>query len=313
MSIVLRPPRFARTVHPFGVRFAITADDARVPAAADAALARYARRPAGDGPTLRLDASTVPDTADDPAWPVTAASFADGRLVLRCGGATLHADATTGRAELTIPPSLAAVPDAVRMFVEGAASTLLINAGHLHAVHAGLVSFGGRTFLLRGRSGAGKSTLTYACLRAGAAVASDDWVYAVPGEDPAHLWGYPWRLFLVGEALGFFPELAGRESVLHPGADRLKIPIEPPVARRRRRARVDAVILLDPDPELDLRPVPADEARRRFWEPALPTERRDLPEAFVDELLDRPCFVLRRGTDPNDAAARLQWLARTSS
>lgn len=312
MAPVPDPTTLKRTVHPFGVRFAITADDPRVPAAADAALARYARRPIGDGPTLRLHATTVLDTADDPAWPTTAASFADGRLTLRCGGATLHADATTGRAELTLPPALAAVPDAVRMFVEGAASTLLINAGHLHAVHAGLVSFGGRTFLLRGPSGAGKSTLTYACLRAGAAVASDDWVYAVPGEDPAHLWGYPWRLFLVAEALGFFPELAGRDAVLHPGADRLKIPIEPPVVRRRRRARVDAVVLLDPDPELGLRAVSADEARRRFWAPALPTERRDLPGAFVDELLDRPCFVLHRGTDPNAAAARLQALARSS-
>lgn len=308
MSIVHR-----RTVHPFGVRFAMTADDPRVPAAADAALARYARRPLADGPTLRLAAHTVPDTADDPAWPTTAATFVDGRLTLTCGGATLHADATTGRAELALPPSLAAVPDAVRMFVEGAASTLLINAGHLHAVHAGLVSFGGRNLLLRGRSGAGKSTITYACLRAGAAVASDDWVYAVPGEDPAHLWGYPWRLFLVAEALGFFPELAGRDAVLHPGADRLKIPIEPPVAQRRRRARIDAVVFLDPDPDLGVRPVGAAEAAERFWEPALPTERRDLPEAFVGDLLDRPCFVLRRGTDPNRAATRLQELARTSA
>ena len=301
-----------RTVRPFGARVVIEADDRRVPAAADAALARHpVAAGAAPGATFVLRATTVPDAATDPAWPTTSVQFADGRLRLRCGSGLLDADARTGRAALVLPPALLAVPDAVRMFVEGAVSTLLINAGHLHAVHAGLVSFGRRSLLLRGPSGAGKSTLTYACLRAGATVTSDDWTYAVPGAPPGQLWGYPWRMFLVAEALDHFPELAGRQAVLHPGADRLKVPIEPPVDRRRRGAHVDAVVLLDPSPHLDLRPVGPDEAAQRFWAPALPTERRDLPPAFVAELLDRPCFVLHRGTDPVAAAERLQWLARS--
>jgi hypothetical protein len=301
-----------RVVHPFGARVELAADDRRVLDAAGASLARHPRRAgAAPGRTFRVRATTGADEPGDPAWPATTVRYADGVLTLRCGSGRLVADVAAERAELTMPPALLAVPDAVRMAVEGAVHTLLINGGHLHALHAGLVTLAGRGLLLRGPSGAGKSTLTYACLRAGGAVASDDWVYAVPGADPGALWGYPWRMFLVAEALGHFPELADRPCVLHPGADRLKVPIEPPVGRRRIGARVDAVVLLDPDPRLDLRPASATEAAERFAASALPTERDGLPPAFVAALLDRPCFVLQRGTDPNAAAMRLRELACT--
>lgn len=297
-----------RTVRPFGATFRVDADDQRVLDALDHALARYPTD-AGASGRYTLRARTGADTAADPAWPVTKTTFADGRLTLRCGSGTLFADANAGTADLILPPALLAIPDAVRMCVEGAASTLLINNGQLRAVHAGLVGFGGTHLLLRGPSGAGKSTLTYSCLRAGADIVSDDWTYSVPGRPAGQLWGYPWRMFLVQEAIGRFPELAGAASVLHPGADRLKIPVEPPVERQRTGALVDAVVFLDPSPELELRPVGTDEAHERFWGPALPTERSDLPASFVAELLDRPCYVLQRGTDPMAAVALLQRLA----
>jgi hypothetical protein len=51
------------------------------------------------------------------------------------------------------------------------------------------------------------------------------------------------------------------------------------------------------------------EALERFWAPALPTEREHLTDAWVRGLLDRPVFVLRRGTDPEAAAQVLAELA----
>jgi hypothetical protein len=233
-------------------------------------------------------------------------SHGEGHLELRCGSATMVADAAAGTAELVLPPALLAVEDAVRMFVEGAAATLLISGGWLHAVHAALVQLDGRWLLLRGPSGAGKSTLTYACLRAGARVCSDDWVYGLVGERPDRLWGYPWRLFLVPEATSRWPELRDAPTALHPGADRLKVPIVPPRAQRRLGGPVDAVVLLDPSPALGLRPVDRAEAAERFWVPALATERRDLPPAWVDRLLDRPTYVLARGAAPDDAVDLLR-------
>ncbi|MFN0091194.1 MAG: HPr kinase/phosphorylase [Acidimicrobiales bacterium] len=306
------PTLLRRTLRPFGATLVLEADDRRVLDAADAALARYPRS-AGVQASCSVTARTGADAEGDPAWPVTSVRFSDGRLELRCGSGVLDADGRAGVATLTLPPALLAVPDAVRMFVEGAASVLLINGGQLHAVHAGLVERAGRAVLLRGPSGAGKSTLTYSCLRRGWRVASDDWVYGVAGQPPDRLWGYPWRVFLVPEATARFPELAGRDAVLHPGADRLKVPIEPPVAQRRRSAEVHCVVFLDPGAELSLTAIDPDEAQRRFWGPALPTERSDLPPAWVERLLDRPCYVLARGGEPDEAAALLERLTLSSA
>ncbi|MFN0026672.1 MAG: hypothetical protein ACKV2O_05710 [Acidimicrobiales bacterium] len=296
-----------RRLAPFGIGFTVDADDARVLAALALALARYPSRAGGRG-ELQLSVRTGTDAAADPAWPHTTVTFDGEGLELRCGSGRLSAWVGEARAEAVLPPSLLAIEDAVRMVVEGAFSALAINGGLLHAMHAGLVGHQRRGLVLRGASGAGKSTLTYALLRAGSTVASDDWTYAVPGDAQKggglRLWGYPWRLFLVPEAVARFPELAGVAAVLHPGADRLKVPVVPPVSRRRRSLPVDAVVFLDPDPVLDLQPIDVTEARQRFWDCALPTERTGLPEAWVEALLQRPTYRLNRGRDP-DAAARL--------
>ena len=304
-------PRIRRlSLRPFGAHLAVTSDDERVIEACRPALARFPDD-AGCTGSFHLDATTVPDGTADPAWPLTRLDAGADGLELWCGTGHLRVELSAGTARLALPPALLAEPDAVRMFVEGALSSLLIGGGQLHAVHSGLVARHGRSLLLRGPSGAGKSTLTYAALRAGFQVVSDDWVYGVAGRPPTWLWGYPWRVFLVADAAARFPELAGVEPVAHPGADRWKIPVEPPPARRRKGARVDAVVFLDPDGDLGLDPVELGEARRRFWDPALPTERRDLPASWIDELIDRPRYVLRRGIDPEAAVAALDRLTRT--
>lgn len=312
------PLRYGATVRrrlaPFGIGFVVDADDPRVGQAADQALARFPMD-AGARGALQLMVRTGVDTDADPQWPETSVTFDGQQLDLRCGSGRLVADVERGRAHAVLPPSLLAIEDAVRMVVEGAFSALAINAGLLHAVHAGLVGHRGKGLALRGASGAGKSTLTYAMLRAGSTVASDDWTYAVPGSalgaGVGRLWGYPWRLFLVPEAVARFPELAGAAAVLHPGADRLKVPVVPPISRRRRSLPVDAIVFLDPDPVLDLRPIDSAEARQRFWDSALPTERTGLPAAWVESLLARPTYRLNRGPDPTTAATLLQQLAAT--
>jgi hypothetical protein len=72
---------------------------------------------------------------------------------------------------------------------------------------------------------------------------------------------------------------------------------------------VAAVVLLDPDPVLSLEPIEAEPARERFWAASLPTERDHLDDEWVRALLRRPTYLLRRGADPDDAAARLDELA----
>ena len=304
------PRRHRLTIHPFGVRLTIESDEPRVIDAARFALARYPGD-AGLGGDLTLVATALPGRPA--AWPKVAVAEHDDGIEVTCGGSTLRTFPGEGRCTLAIDDCLARVDDAVRMFVEAALWSPLIAGDRLRAVHSGLVSWRGAGLLLRGPSGAGKSTLTYACLRGGMEVVSDDWVYGVAGRRPDRLWGYPWRMWMTIDASARFAELAAVPPRPHPGADRMKVPVEPPPHRRRVAASVAAVVLIDRDGDLGLRQVDQGEATERFVQSALDSERGSLPAAWVDELLDRPCYVLRRGTSPDAAAELLRDLAARSA
>lgn len=287
----------------------VAADRADLLRTLDAALAHMpADAGAGGGLSVRL--TTHPDEPGDPAWPEVSLRDAADRLELRCGSGSLVVDHAAASAVIDVPESLAAVDDAVRCMVEGALSSVLIRSGRLHAIHSGLVvSSAGSGVLLRGESGAGKSTLTYACMVAGFAVASDDWVYAIPGRPAGHLYGYPWRMFLMPDVVRFFPELAGIQPVPHPSVDRLKLPVLPERVRQRVSADVDAVVFVSPDPLAGARTVDHAEAVERWWRSALPSERADVPAAWVDQLLRRPCFAVGRGEHPAATADAIAQLA----
>lgn len=300
-----------RTLHPYGATLRVTADPPELLRAFDHAIAHMPADAGGAG-VFDVTITTHRDAGTDPAWPTVTIDDTPQRLVVRCGSGLLRVDHAAATAVIDLPDSMAASGDAVRCLAEGALSSLLIRSGRLHAVHSGLVvSLDGTGVLLRGESGAGKSTLTYACLRSGFAVASDDWVYGIPGADPAMLHGYPWRLFLMPDTRRFFPELADVAAVPHPSVDRWKLPIEPAPDAQRVSARVDAVVFLSAATDGTVDRIGTDEAADRWWRSALPTERSDLPPDWVRGLLDRPCFVVARREHPGDVAAMLAQLVTT--
>lgn len=298
-----------RTLRPYGAALYVSATDPALLGSLDHAVALMPTD-AGAAGTYELHITTHDDTEDDPAWPSVSIDDRPDTLEVRCGSGTLFVDHAAARAVVDVPVSMAAVDDAVRCLVEGALSSLLIADRRLHAVHSGLVvAPNGVGLALRGESGAGKSTLTYACLRAGFDVASDDWVYGVPGGPEGTLHGYPWRLFLLPDTARFFPELAETTAVLHPSVDRWKLPIEPPHERQRPSAHVDTIVLVSSDSFPGVRAVAAADASERWWAAALPTERANLPAAWVGELLARPCFEIGRGQEPAASADALAELA----
>ena len=301
---------FTRTVKPFGATVEITSNDRRALSAFTPAVARMSLD-AGALGRFSIAITLRDDGPDDPQWPITALTTDLGGITLRCGSAVLRVDHASGHADINAPMSFLRVDDALRCFVEGAVSSLLIAAGQIHALHSALVTTAGKGLVLRGQSGAGKSTLTYACMRAGFGIASDDWVYAIADQPAERLFGYPWRIFLVEDTVRFFPELTEIAPVHHPGADLFKLAIIPPVRQRRVSSRADAVVFLEPGPTLRCDTIDAAEAQQRLLDSALPTERRDLPPAWIAELVDRPCFVLQRGTHPAGAATELQRLAKS--
>jgi hypothetical protein len=261
------------------------------------------------GGRLELRIDVVPDAEGDPGWPEVTAEHLPGRLVVRCGGSRADVDQMAGLAAITLSESLAAITDAVRLFAEAAFTSVHVAQGRLHAVHSALVAHHGAGLLLRGPSGAGKSTLTYSCLRRGMHMVSDDWVYAPATGSVGDFAGYPWRMMMTSEAAARFPELAGVELVPHTSAEGWKVPVVPPPHQRHATHRVDAVVLLDPSANLELRQASPEEALHRFWEASLPVERDHLDAAWVHDLLARPTYVLHRGTSPDEAARLLEELA----
>lgn len=293
---------------PMGVDMRVDTSLAEVTAAVEAGLGRYPDD-LGVGGALEVRVTVHADRLDDPAWPSVSAADGTDELRVRCGSAECVLVYATGDVTLDLPESLLLVPDALRLMLESVFTAAGVRAGRLLAVHSALVRCDGVGLLLRGASGAGKSTLTYSCLRMGLGVCSDDWLYA-PATAPAGTFaGYPWRMMMTEDAASRFPELAGAATVPHPAAEGRKVPVFPPSGQQVAVTTADAVVVLDPAPELLVRPISSDEAIERFWASALPTERATLPVEWVRALMERPTFLLQRGTDPAATADALAQLA----
>jgi hypothetical protein len=127
-------------------------------------------------------------------------------------------------------------------------------------VHAGAVVRNGRAVLLAGQSMAGKSTLCYACLRDGFQLLAEDVVY-VSRQSGMRLWGIPWHIHLLPDAVRLFTELADIPAVLQPngkcklvvetssfGADRPRCYVERAVVCVVERQSGSASVLEPVDP-----------------------------------------------------------------
>ncbi len=295
-------------ITPFGSTVTVETDCVALLDQMDAGLGRYPVEP-NIGGSMRIRA-TVDNTLRGPSgWPAMTAALEGDLLRVACGESTMVVDRRTAQATITLAPAMLAEPDALRLLVEGAFTSVHTFAERLYAVHSGFVTAAGSGLVLRGVSGAGKSTLTYCCMRVGMNIVSDDWLYGSVAKGPDVLTGYPWRIMMTTAAAERFPELRGAAVVAHPSDDHWKIPIVPPAEQQVVQHRVDAVVFIDPDGSLSVDEIDPATALDRFWGSALPTERETLAGEWVVRLLDRPRFVLHRGSSPVDAAAALHDLA----
>jgi hypothetical protein len=302
--------RVRRTIEitPFGSTLVVDSNSDELLEEIALGLGRYPSVP-DIGGSLRVVADVDDSLTEPSGWPAMTAEIDGDRLTVRCGQTSMVVDRRAGLATITLAPAMLAERDALRLLAEGAFTSAHTHAGRLYAVHSALVVGSGKGVMLRGISGAGKSTLTYCCMRAGMGIVSDDWLYGSVAHGPDVLTGYPWRMMMTTAAAERFPELHGAAVVAHPSDDHWKIPIVPPADQQIVQHAVDAVVFIDADGDLSIEEIGHARATERFWESSLPTERDTLAPEWVDQLLDRPTFVLHRGTSPSDAAEALQGLA----
>jgi len=136
----------------------------------------------------------------------------------------LTAQYDQGRALGFIAPELLANEARLRYSVLELLGLLLVTQHDRVPLHAGAVVRDGRAILLAGRSTAGKSTLCYACLREGFQLLAEDMVY-VSRRRGMRLWGVPWQIHLLPDAVRFFPELADVPAEIQANG-KLKLAVE---------------------------------------------------------------------------------------
>jgi hypothetical protein len=140
------------------------------------------------------------------------------------GANLLTAQFDRGRALGFVTPELVADEAQLRYHALELLALLLVTRDDRTPVHAGAVVRKGRAVLLVGRSMAGKSTLCYACLRDGFQLLAEDVVY-VSWRCGMRLWGMPWRIHLLPDAVRYFAELADIPAAIQANG-KLKLAVE---------------------------------------------------------------------------------------
>ena len=136
----------------------------------------------------------------------------------------LTAQRDHGFALAFVTPELVADEPRLRHHVLELLGLLLATYDDRLPVHAGAVVRRGRAVLLVGRSTAGKSTLCYACLRDEFQLLAEDVVY-VSTRRGLRLWGVPWQVHLLPDAVRHFAELADLPGT-HQANGKFKLAVE---------------------------------------------------------------------------------------
>lgn len=310
-------PTLGRDVRLAGETLRVETDDPRVMALAEAVFATYGP-PADDaGEPLLLRVLVHAPPAPEPLFtkPVYRTQGHLFTVVLgrHDSGA---ADVVSGQAFAIVSPALVEVGWRLQQQVLATLALAMLGParGYL-PLHAACLTRGGRSVLVHGPSGAGKSTLTYAAVRRGYQVVSED-ALQIAGD--GRVWGIPWQFQLLPDVPRFFPELAGLEprlqangerkidvdlAGLHPGRVAPSAPLGPLLLLARR-----------PGPT-SIERVPDDEAAA-LVEPVWPWQVgwTAAQQGILDDVVRQGVYRFASGAEPDAMVDALEaFLARAGS
>jgi len=170
---------------------------------------------------------------------------------------------------------------------------------YITILHAGCVAHNGRGVLLCGDAGAGKSCLTYACMKRGWDLLSDDFSAIVRGRHDRMIIGKPECIRFRPDAMTLFPELTALPySVLQNGKQMFDFQTGAlPQTHTARCCRAERILFLDRRESGDAELIPMDpkdalariEFDRPYWDPPVFDENRE----NIQILLSRGVHYLR--------------------
>ena len=181
----------------------------------------------------------------------------------------------------------------------------------LSAIHCAVVTYNGKTVMLRGRPNAGKTTLAYAALRQGFSLLCEDVAFAFRHDDGIELRGVPWLLYLKPDAVRFFPELDGLEPLDRYNGEQKILTF---VGERFpdqvvHRAPLGPAVFVErsQDGANELIEIGREEALARFEATRIAMEHRNAGDVDIwGAMLERPAYRFEVGPDPLAAAAVLR-------
>lgn len=299
----LQPTR-RRSFRLAGEALRFETNDARVLALADTLFSAY-----GPAPSDAADPLVLHVLVHAPAEPT--APF--GKPVFRTHGHLFTvalgphdsgaADLLAGRAFAIVTPALVEVGWRLQQQVLAALALGMLGPARGYVpLHAACLTDGERSVLIHGPSGAGKSTFTYAAVRRGYRVVTEDSLQIGGAAEP-RAWGIPWQFQLLPDAARFFPELRASAPRLQANGE-WKIDVDLP---RLHPGRVAASAPLGPLLLLHRRPGPTAIERVRdaeaaaLVEPVWPWQVGWTPahQARLDDVVRRGVYRFTTGAEPD--------------
>ncbi len=223
-------------------------------------------------------------------------------------------DTKRGVAMGFVSESVAAMPEFLRTNMVMSAFLMAINFRVLGAIHSACIWKNGRSLMLRGAPGAGKSTTAYVALRAGFSLVAEDATFPRRnGAGEIEMFGLPWTMYLLPDAVRFFPELCGAPQFQRSsGETKISIDVKerfPGQSRACAPLGPTVFVTRSTDGQSRIVPMGRDEFQLRLNETSIAFERRAAEQdGLWDAMLEQPAYQLEVGPDPFAAVPLLDAL-----
>ena len=307
---------FREQFFPLGVPIEVQSNRETVLAAASLSFGRYGECPSGKPAELLIQLCVDPERHDEKPLAVPCYRALSHLFHIGCSEASFAiADLARGSAVGFVSPEIANDTSFFcYVFLECLFHVLTVHRNHT-PVHCSCVALSDCGVLICGASGTGKTTLAYACLKAGMQIVSDDVVHLRldPVRHELKLWGNPWTLRLLPDAVQIFPELNGTDVKRRGGQEKC---LEIDVSRQfpgsaSISCRPAALVFLQRhDAGHRLRPIEKEVALQRLFRDVVLDEDAVMVrhQTVLQELVTTGTYELSYAGSPFDAAESIKSL-----